>query len=807
MPVPVARVSSPTDPQALFRYPTPLPLPPAKKGDRCEQQHRLTPEPPAAVVENRALSPDNYAVVAVLPQSPSIIHPYTSCPSPVINVSYQADLDCRSPSPFEAAASPEGSSSVLSGSPFEVLPSPSVHSSAPPSSVPSLVVSPSDLVAEGERRLPSFWLTQPTPTPSSLSSTSSSWGLRLSPETSNSRPGSVSSVSTAPPSSSSSAASYHSCTSGPSCDGSVRAKVSVKSNSQQTTVATTGGSWFGCGRKSSMLGMVVAAVGNCMRSVEPAQRNLIDEPEFVAEAQEDAIPTPANVRSRVEGTVQERRDGWGTGSAPGSNVGGRNLCIIEEYSGFAESSSSGNASHSRDIPIIHQTVLEEEGETIHNNNNVKHKKNRGKNGGGSSASRRPLILMFGSQRSSSVPSCYGYGKRSKSNSGVVHEVPRIGSDGESEEASGASDEVTSPVNVKLRQKNRRITQEDINKRLSLPADLRVPDAFLQKQSISPEGPLSRSSRRQSLSEIGFGRMETYTKLDKLGEGTYATVYKGRSRLTDNLVALKEIRLEHEEGAPCTAIREVSLLKELKHANIVTLHDIVHTDKSLTLVFEYLDRDLKQYMDECGAQLSLNNVKIFLFQLLRGLAYCHQRRVLHRDLKPQNLLINDRGELKLADFGLARAKSVPTKTYSNEVVTLWYRPPDVLLGSTEYSTQIDMWGVGCIMYEMISGRPLFPGATVEDELHLIFRTLGTPTENTWPGISTNEDFLQYSFPTYNGEPLLAKAPRLAQDSALGLLTKFLLYEAKKRISAAAALKHPFFESLGHTVHTLKDPLES
>ncbi|KAK8740746.1 hypothetical protein OTU49_002681 [Cherax quadricarinatus] len=104
-------------------------------------------------------------------------------------------------------------------------------------------------------------------------------------------------------------------------------------------------------------------------------------------------------------------------------------------------------------------------------------------------------------------------------------------------------------------------------------------------------------------------METYTKLDKLGEGTYATVYKGRSRLTDNLVALKEIRLEHEEGAPCTAIREVSLLKELKHANIVTLHDIVHTDKSLTLVFEYLDRDLKQYMDECGAQLSMNNVKL------------------------------------------------------------------------------------------------------------------------------------------------------------------------------------------------------
>uniref|UniRef100_A0A4W5MJ34 cyclin-dependent kinase n=1 Tax=Hucho hucho TaxID=62062 RepID=A0A4W5MJ34_9TELE len=192
------------------------------------------------------------------------------------------------------------------------------------------------------------------------------------------------------------------------------------------------------------------------------------------------------------------------------------------------------------------------------------------------------------------------------------------------------------------------------------------------------------------SEIGFGKLETYIKLDKLGEGTYATVFKGRSKLTDNLVALKEIRLEHEEGAPCTAIREVSLLKDLKHANIVTLHDIIHTDKCLTLVFEYLEKDLKQYMDDCGSIMSVHNVKIFLFQLLRGLAYCHRRKVLHRDLKPQNLLINDKGELKLADFGLARAKSVPTKTYSNEVVTLWYRPPDVLLGSTEYSTPIDMW---------------------------------------------------------------------------------------------------------------------
>ncbi|UYV70118.1 CDK18 [Cordylochernes scorpioides] len=339
---------------------------------------------------------------------------------------------------------------------------------------------------------------------------------------------------------------------------------------------------------------------------------------------------------------------------------------------------------------------------------------------------------------------------------VVHEHPRIGSDGESEEASGASDEIPfSPVKFQRRvKKNYRngfqtwllgptvdidlktVLWQDINKRLSLPVDLNLPEKFVEQQSLSPtlDGNISRSVRRQSLSEIGFGKMETYTRLHKLGEGTYATVYKGKSRLTDNLVALKEIRLEHEEGAPCTAIREVSLLKDLRHNNIVTLHDIVHTERSLTLVFEYLERDLKQYMDECCHIINIHNIKLFLFQLLRGLAYCHRRRILHRDLKPQNLLINERGELKLADFGLARAKSVPTKTFSYEVVTLWYRPPDVLLGSTDYTTSIDMWGVGCIFYEMVRNRPLFPGNSIEDELCLIFRALGRPTEETWPGFT-------------------------------------------------------------------------
>ncbi|VEN48635.1 unnamed protein product, partial [Callosobruchus maculatus] len=206
----------------------------------------------------------------------------------------------------------------------------------------------------------------------------------------------------------------------------------------------------------------------------------------------------------------------------------------------------------------------------------------------------------------------------------------------------------------------------------------------------------------------FGKSEAYIKLEQLGEGSYATVYKGFSNLQNQVVALKEIRLQEEEGAPFTAIREASLLKELKHANIVTLHDIVHTKETLTFVFEYVHTDLSQYMERHADGLDPRNARLFLFQLLRGLAYCHQRRVLHRDVKPQNLLISEIGELKLADFGLARAKSVPSHTYSHEVVTLWYRPPDVLLGSTEYSTSLDMWGVGCIFVEMITGMAIFPG---------------------------------------------------------------------------------------------------
>ncbi|CDQ84741.1 unnamed protein product [Oncorhynchus mykiss] len=212
------------------------------------------------------------------------------------------------------------------------------------------------------------------------------------------------------------------------------------------------------------------------------------------------------------------------------------------------------------------------------------------------------------------------------------------------------------------------------------------------------------------------------------------------RINGHLVALKVIRMKTEEGVPFTAIREASLLKGLKHANIVLLHDIIHTKEALTFVFEYVQTDLAEYMTQHPGGLHSYNVRIFMFQLLRGLSYIHGRRILHRDLKPQNLLISYLGELKLADFGLARSKSIPCQTYSSEVVTLWYRPPDVLLGSTDYSTALDIWGAGCIFIEMLQGTPAFPGvADVFEQLQNVWTVVGVPTEETWPGVNELPNF--------------------------------------------------------------------
>lgn len=248
------------------------------------------------------------------------------------------------------------------------------------------------------------------------------------------------------------------------------------------------------------------------------------------------------------------------------------------------------------------------------------------------------------------------------------------------------------------------------------------------------------------------------------QGTYGVVYKAKDRASGEIIALKKIRLEAEdEGIPSTALREISLLKELQHCNIVRLYDVVHTEKKLTLVFEYLDQDLKKYLDQCDGGIEPKYMQSFLFQLVRGVAFCHRLRVLHRDLKPQNLLINREGELKLADFGLARAFGIPVRSYTHEVVTLWYRSPDVLLGSRKYSTPVDVWSIGCIFAEMSNGRPLFPGTSESDQLNLIFRKLGTPSEELYPAIvelpDYRTDFKRYKAPAGGMKEL---CPRLNSE---------------------------------------------
>ena len=236
------------------------------------------------------------------------------------------------------------------------------------------------------------------------------------------------------------------------------------------------------------------------------------------------------------------------------------------------------------------------------------------------------------------------------------------------------------------------------------------------------------------------------------------------------------------------------MKELKHENIVSLHDVIHTENKLMLVFEFMDKDLKRYMDTRGdrGQLDPVTIKSFMHQLLRGIAFCHENRVLHRDLKPQNLLINTKGQLKLADFGLARAFGIPVNTFSNEVVTLWYRAPDVLLGSRTYNTSIDIWSAGCIMAEMYTGRPLFPGTRNDDQLIKIFRLMGTPSERTWPGISQlpeyNPNF--QSFATQNLQMIVPQIDPLGLD----LLTRMLQLRPDHRCSANEALRHPWFADL-------------
>ncbi|RXI01625.1 hypothetical protein DVH24_014974 [Malus domestica] len=299
-------------------------------------------------------------------------------------------------------------------------------------------------------------------------------------------------------------------------------------------------------------------------------------------------------------------------------------------------------------------------------------------------------------------------------------------------------------------------------------------------------------------------MEKYEKLEKVGEGTYGKVYKAKDKATGQLVALKKTRLEmDEEGVPPTALREVSLLQMLSQSlYIVRLLCVEHVDSKegkpvLYLVFEYLDTDLKKFIDSHRkgpnpGPMPPSLVQSFMYQLCKGVAHCHSHGVLHRDLKPQNLLLDkERGILKIADLGLGRAFTVPLKSYTHEIVTLWYRAPEVLLGSAHYSTGVDMWSVGCIFAEMARRQALFPGDSEFQQLLHIFRLLGTPSDKQWPGVSSLRDW--HVYPQWEPQNLARAVPAL-EPEGVDLLAKMLKYDPAERISAKAALDHPYFDTL-------------
>ncbi|KAI3409774.1 hypothetical protein GPALN_006150 [Globodera pallida] len=282
--------------------------------------------------------------------------------------------------------------------------------------------------------------------------------------------------------------------------------------------------------------------------------------------------------------------------------------------------------------------------------------------------------------------------------------------------------------------------------------------------------------------------------------------ENENRLDGSIVALKEIRLQEQEGLPFTAIREISLLRALRHANIVRLHQIIiQQARALVLVFEYMRTDLAKYMEQYPHGLDTFRTKLFLFQLLRGLAFCHEQKILHRDLKPQNLLVNTNGELKLADFGLFWC-SISDLIEHN----FMYRPPDVLLGSTVYSTPLDIWGVGCIFAEMCIGCALFPGASdALDQLDRIFAVRGTPSAQHWPEALQLPKWDQFQLDAYaelEWADVDIKLVFKLNDHGRDLLTQLLKLPPRERISAAGAMLHKYFDELPKTLHALL-PTES
>ncbi|KAI3437619.1 hypothetical protein D9Q98_000071 [Chlorella vulgaris] len=287
----------------------------------------------------------------------------------------------------------------------------------------------------------------------------------------------------------------------------------------------------------------------------------------------------------------------------------------------------------------------------------------------------------------------------------------------------------------------------------------------------------------------------FVGLRQQGCGTYSTVFRARSRVSGKSVALKRMKLDgREEGVPTTALREVSMLRQLAECpHIVQLEDVLWDQRSLYLVMEMLSCDLREHLDSDPTARSLPSIKSMMYQTIKGVKHAHAHRVIHRDIKPQNLLLDRRsGCIKVADFGLARTITPPARAYTHEVVTLLYRAPEILLGSPVYSTPVDVWSLGCVLAELATGEPLFLGDSEIGQLLTIFQVLGTPCKDEWPGVDALPDWME-GFPSWRARDLAEVVPQL-DELGVDLLRQMLRYDPSSRIRCREALAHPWFDDV-------------
>ncbi|ROI16371.1 Cyclin-dependent kinase 10 [Anabarilius grahami] len=275
-------------------------------------------------------------------------------------------------------------------------------------------------------------------------------------------------------------------------------------------------------------------------------------------------------------------------------------------------------------------------------------------------------------------------------------------------------------------------------------------------------------------------VKEYEKMNRIGEGTYGIVYRARDTRTNEIVALKKVRMDKEkDGIPISSLREINLLIRLRHPNIVELKEVVvgsHLE-SLFLVMSYCEQDLASLLENMQSPFSEAQVKCIVLQLLKGLAYLHHNFILHRDLKVSNLLMTDKGCVKIADFGLARVYGIPLQPMTPRVVTLWYRAPELLLGTKTQTTALDMWAVGCIFAELLAHKPLLPGASEIQQVDLIVQLLGTPNESIWPGFSRLPLVGQYSLRKQPYNNLKNKFTWLS-EAGLRLLNLLFMYNPQR-----------------------------